>query len=296
MVVVRVSWTLVFVAGCGGGSGGPSVDADALPCGAGTHEEGGSCVLDPAAGYDIRTSPMIRADGFTRVDVTVVGTEADGSPSDERIVFRRDRTSAGTFVSPTAFLGDRGAATTFLPCNFNTPGCVGPARLSIALASAPTVPVAHVDVMLVAPDPVGSIAPCMIGGNVLHYEAQDFGFTGVRTISTNGVFDVFGAPWRGRVQVTEGNDAFSFEVNTQTLDIPLFASVFENGRPVGRAGPYEPVLDSGFYPAGAIGKFQVHAFTYDPAIGDVTQITASFVQQLETDPTRKITGCVHYSQ
>lgn len=295
---------LLFVA-CGGGSGAPDAgtgDSGPLPCGSGTHEEEGVCVLDPAPGYEIRTATRIRADGFTRVDVTVVGTETDGSPSHEEIVFVRDRASAGTFVSPTIVLGDRGGATTFLPCNSSTAGCVGPARLSVALASAPTDLLAHVDVMLEPPPPVGSITPCMIGGNVLHYDAKDFGFTGVRTISTNGFFDVFGAAWRGRVQVVEGNDAFTFEVNTQKLDIPMFPSVYENAERIGYARAYQPVLDTGFSePCEIVARFQLHSFTYDPMISDVTQITASFTQHCEpeppqTEPTRTLTGCVHYSQ
>ena len=312
----KVGWMVMLVACSGDGTSQPSGTVScgagtvldgttclaATLCGAGTHEENGVCVLDAGpTRYDLRTASTIRANGYSTVNLTLVDTNGDGTPSHERVVFTTDRASAGSLVSPAIVLGDRGGATSFLPCNSTDAGCVGPVRFTAALASAPAVPIAHVDAVLVAPPPVASITPCMVGGNVLHFESTSFGTLPTRTITTDGVFDVFGAAWRARVQVYAAPDAYTLELNTKQLDIPLLPTVYDDAQRIGVAAAYQPVFDTGHHPCGVISTFQIHSFTYDEALDDVTQITASFAAHCEffppdTQPTKTLTGCVHYSQ
>jgi hypothetical protein len=61
--------------------------------------------------------------------------------------------------------------------------------------------------------------------------------------------------------------------------------------------PGEPIFHLvGPTPCDPVTAFQTHSFTYDASSDDVTQITATFTQHCEEDPTMRLTGCVHYTQ
>jgi hypothetical protein len=306
---MRAVWAIGLLASCngGGGGGGSSIECGAgtalangvcLPtiqtCGGGTHEDNGACL--PDASYEIRALPQLRADGYSASEVRVVGTNPDGTPSHELVIVTSSRADAGAFASPTFVLGDRGGAANFVPCNATTPGCVGPTTLSVELSSAPLTLLASVTVDLVAPPQIASLAPCTGMGNILYFDAQNFGMTGTVSITTDGVFDVFGGPDRARVQVVANSVGRSLEMNTQKLGIPLLTSVYENAQLIGYAEPGAATFELSDYVCSPVSAFQVHEFTYNASIQDVTLITATFEQHCSTDPTRRRTGCVHYSQ
>jgi hypothetical protein len=297
---------LVVLAACGGGSNTPDAadavdDAAGLQCGAGTHLENDTCVRDPV--FDLRTTATIRADGFTPAVVTVTATNADGTPLHANVVFAVDRASAGYFKSPLTRMDDREGATTFVPCTSATLGCAGPVRFTVALASAPQTPLGHVDAILVAPAPVGSATPCLGGGNVFHYVAQNFGLTGTRTFTpADATFGDLGAPDRGRIQVSNQTEGYNIEANTMKLGIPLIRSVYEDAKGIGLAEPYDPTfaiqngMFSGVCSASLTQRFQIHEFVYDTTQNRVSKLTATFALGCTDIPTASLTGCVHFSQ
>jgi len=293
--VVKVGWAAaLLLGGCGGPDAVPPPDAAAFICADETHETNAVCVGD--ARFEVRAAPMVRADGYSRSSVFAFGIDDNGLPSHDVLSLSVDRSSSGTIVSPLIALGDLGAATSFIACNAVDAGCTGPALFSIALASTPQVPLAELPIELVAPPSIGSTAACLTGGNVLHFDAQNYGANSTLTISSNGVFDVSGAANRVGVHVVANNVGWSLELNTMKLEIPLIRSVFDNAKPIGYAVAGEATYELSDWPCEAVASFQVHEFVYDSNLADVTLITATFEEYCNGNPSRRRTGCVHYAQ
>lgn len=276
-----------------------AIDATLLyTCGASTHEQAGTCIADSR--FELRAPPAIRADGYSPVDMRAFGFDAAGLPASDRVIVTVDRVTAGQIASPVFALGDLGGATTFIPCNAadaSNTTCAGPAQLELALASAPQLPLATADVELVAPTPVGDVTPCLAGGNILHYDTVDYGTPPTLTISSNGVFDVFGSLARGVVHVFADDVGWSLTFDVSKLGIPMLPSIYEDAKQVGYADAGEPVYQlTGIGNCTPISRFQIHTFTYDADTQDVIAITATFEEHCDTDPTRTRTGCVHYTQ
>ncbi|MBA3465540.1 MAG: hypothetical protein H0T46_36745 [Deltaproteobacteria bacterium] len=270
-------------------------------CGSGTSLVGTECVATSAS-YAIRVPRMIRADGRTPVAVRVFGIDAAERSTRERMVVTVSRPSAGDVVSTDLILDDIGAGTNFIPCQGQLASCLGTASLSMARAADPATPVATAEIELVAPPQIGSLTQCFGVGNILYLDGQNFFYNGPTSFTTQAVFDVFGGPDRAVLHVVVPNGpAFSMELSSRSLGIPLIPSVYERGVRLDMTVPGQPAFDlvgNGDVPTScaAIGDFQVHQISTVAAPGDdVTQITASFTQYCEFDPTRRVTGCVHYS-
>lgn len=147
----------------------------ALTCGAGTAEVNGICLPLAVPGYEVRIAEsMIGANGRTKRKVVVFGTKPDGTPATDRVVLTLDRASAGRLQQAALNLGVGGASTVFVPCSGADADCLGPARLTVALASAPAVPLAHVDFELVAPTGVSSIAPCRDESSLFYIDGNSY--------------------------------------------------------------------------------------------------------------------------
>jgi hypothetical protein len=295
---------------CGAGTmlqGDACVPTGGPTCGAGTHADNGMCLPDAPglSAFELRTSSMIRADGWSGTEVRVVGLQPDGTPSHDEVVLASNPASAGQFVSPSFVLDDIGGASSFIPCNSVTPGCVGAAEFTVALASAPQTPVAHVDVQLVAPPAIASATPCLAGGNILHFDGQNFDYNGSVTFSTDGAFNASGGPDRGFVQMVANasNTSWNLTFTTRQVGIPLIASVYEQAQdPLDIAAPGDPgfTISGNGYPVltncASFNAFQIEDYQYDAAQQTVTALTASFTQVCLFQPGSTLSGCVHFAQ
>jgi hypothetical protein len=213
-----IALSLVTLAACRGGGVGAASEA-ATSCGAGTHEQMSACVRDTV--YQVRAAPVIGADGTTRLRVRALGTHADGTFATDEVVLNTDRAGAGTYLTPALTLGPLGATTYFTPCDHAVAGCLGPLQLTVALASAPTTPVAHAAVMLVDPRDVDPAKPCLGGGNVLHLDGDDTIYTGTLEV-TAGTFQMTGFSDATTLTVTPSDSSqgtsWRLEFRTTKLD------------------------------------------------------------------------------
>ena len=308
-------WWVALVAGCGGCAPAPTVIACGAntmaagdtctpiagpTCGTGTHEMSGACVADTGTpAFEVRVEPTIRADGFTNVAVRVFGTNGDGSPNRDPVVLSIDRATAGAIVSPAIILDELGGASNFVPCNGFTSSCIGPAKISVALASAPTVLLAHADIELAAPPAIGDPSPCAGSENILYFDGN-YIFSGPTTFSTGASFSASGADDRGMVQMGIGNVNWEVGFDTHQLGIPLLPTVFEHAvdSPLARAG------QPGFWFQGSTAgpactpdsSFQILAFDHIANPDEITLLTATFAITCTNAPTKRLTGCVHYTQ
>jgi hypothetical protein len=283
----------------------------AAVCGAGTEIQGNECVAAkgpdaaPSSGnmtYQILSSKDLDADGHTKHVVLVVGANPDGTAVHGDVVLTTSRPGAGDFVPAAVTLGDLGGSSSFVPCNALTPGCLGPLTLSVALASNPTTPVAHVDVQLVAPPGVGSPTHCLTGGNVLYLEGNDYIYTGTLTVTAAG-WDGTGAPDRVRVTATptdpQQGSSWELRFETKQLGIAMTPSVYEDVQNTPYAQPGHPgmsVFGAGHACNTVTGSFQVHDYTYAPATNAVQSVTVSFEQHCEGSTTTMLVGCVHFAR
>jgi hypothetical protein len=304
-MVVRAAVVMFAVIGCTKVAGPTaSGDPDADPgdtCGAGTHDDSGTCVPDGPTAYQIRASSTIAADGHSRNEIRVFGTNADGTPSHDQVVLSMDRPGAGEYVSPTFVLDDLGGETQFIPCNSTIAGCTGPLSLTLALASAPTTPVARVGVMLVSPTDVGSIEHCMGTANVMYLDGDDYIFNGELTV-VNAGWGSIGGTERAVIQITptdpiQGSN-WSLDFETLFLQIPMAASVYTDAMRATSATLGHPGLDvngAGRGCGSITGRFQIHEYT--PGTNtDVSSLTASFEQVCDNEEPKLLSGCVHYQQ
>lgn len=274
-----------------------------LMCGTGTHEDAGMCVADGGIRFELRTEPSLRADGHSSTEVRVFGIAPDGSPSHDRVVLGTDRTGSGVFISPIVVLDELGASSQFLPCNSVTAGCVGPVRLTVALASAPTATLAGLDVTLEAPTPIGDPAPCLTGGDVLHLEGHDFMFDGARTlVAPDATFHGMGGAIAASLGAGTTSEAWQVAFSTDKLDVNLVPSVYLDGFVAGTpGGAGHPTfqLDGPFSSPCTmrVDNFQIHELAFDPTNlhgYNLEKLTATFTQQCVFEPARTLSGCVHF--
>ena len=267
-------------------------------CGDGTHLEGDACVRDDH--FQLYASSSVRADGWTATELIVLGTRGDDLPSNELVIVTAEPATAGVVASPMLRLGDRGAATNFIPCTSADPVCTGTVRFSAALATDPLTPVASVDATLQPPPTIGSLAPCAGPGNIAYFDAQDFYFTGTKTLTdASAAFSGHGAANRATVQIVVPNaESYAFDIDTIKLGIPLLRSVYEHTKPIGYAAAGEPVFQLVAFYGGceADSSVQLHEFNYDAPSNRITTLALSFTQRCVHDMTKTITGCVRFSQ
>jgi hypothetical protein len=276
-------------------------------CGTGTQDSNGTCIPSTSR-FLIRAPKTIVADGWSTTEVRVVGSNPDGSPDLEPVVLTMDRSGAGAFASPAFALDELGGASNFLPCNSATDaGCVGPVQLQLARAAAPQTPVATVDVMLVAPAQIGDAAPCGGAGNLLYLDGNNFYVNGPTTWGPpNWTVTVVGGAQGADAQIVMPGPAttnWDLTISTAQLGIDLIPSTYPNAQYGPTAKPGEPEMTfTATQPPLAVNcnvtsAFQIIDYGYDPTrVGYVSHFTATFTQQCASDPTRSMTGCVHFSQ
>lgn len=290
---------------CGAGThleGDTCVADEGLMCGAGTHVEGTSCVPDippPPGNYQLRIiTNQIPADGYSRIPVLAIGTNPDGTPATDMVVLNTSRAGAGSFTPVAPTLGALGVTSYFTACNFTTPGCTGPVTLLLALASAPTVAVASVDVELVMPTGVGSAAPCLTGGNVMFFDGNDFIYNGMLTIGGDAAWT--GSSTADHLRISnDGPSSGSWwylEFDASDLPIELGPGVYDDAERYPFQGPGHPGLSISGSGRGCntlTGRFQIHEHVRDAA--GLVRATATFEQHCEGGPNA-LRGCVHYAR
>jgi hypothetical protein len=270
------------------------------PCAPGAEEREGLChPIDHH--YQLRVvHPSIAADGFSKVPVFAIGTLADGSVSTEAVVLRVSRPEVGGFVSSELELGALGATTFFTPCNaITSPQCAGMARLTLALASAPDQVVASVDVELRAPDGVGSMEPCLLGGSVMFFDGNDYIYDGTMTVR-DASWSGSGSADRIYINLHPSSPAeglwWNLEFSSRQLQRPLTRGVYDNAQRAPFASPGHPGIDVSGDGRGCntiAGRFQVHAF--DLQDGQLQRAAISFEQHCEAGPS-VLRGCVYYQR
>jgi hypothetical protein len=277
-------------------------------CGAGTHVAMGTCVADGVAAYEIQIAQtMIGADARTKHQVIVVGTNADGTPATDDVVVTMDHVG-GTLAQTALTLQPLGTTTDFVPCDQSVAGCTGPLRLTLALANAPLTPVAHVDVQIVAPFEVATIAPCSIGTNALYVDGN-VGLSPGRTWATAGSFV---APEAGSPNSTANAalmiapadpllGSWQIDFNTGVAQTPLVPGIYTNasfslnGASNSTALAFS-VNGWGVKCNGPTGAFQIHDVAFDTgsSLAIPTKLIASFEAQCTNNTPAWLQGCVHY--
>jgi len=275
------------------------------PCGPGTYVSDGGCLpLGLGDGgltyYDLRlTVDRVTGDGTTAVPVLALGREADGAPSTRDVIFWLSRPGAGT-VTPSARLTAAGATVSFVPCNAaSSPACAGTVRVYMALASAPTVPVAmSAELTITDQVAVGTPAACLGGGNIAYVNGDPGDYISAGRSYT------FRAPL-----VTVRMDSMTFvsaqlgdfgdyrlEFSTNRLGAPLAMGVYENAMRY----PFESTGRPGLSLSGMgrgcnmlTGRFQIHTLAVGPS--GLNEITATFEQHCEGGSTAA-RGCIHWQR
>jgi len=273
----------------------PVPDAPPLDCPTGSHVEGGSCVVDRMR-YEIRIAETsIGANGHTKRKVLALGTLADGSPSLEPVIVSVDRATAGAISTSTLTLGPRGAETYFTPCHHMTAGCLGTAKVQLALASAPMTVIADVDIDLAVPTIVSTLAPCSNGDNGMYLDGNG----AIR----DSVLHVTEATWMRETYPDPPNEVtirvgpadplqgsgWLLAFDTIQLGMPLGVRTYTNAERYHFATAGHPGMSiSGNSSAcnTVSGSYQVHAF-------DATTVTISFEMHCDANPANLLEGCVH---
>jgi hypothetical protein len=268
-----------------------------LACGTGTHGSPGSCIAGAPEPYQLRAPAQIIADGTTPATVIAFGVNADGTPATDELVFATERLGAGAFSPTTVVLDARGGVATFVPCTMTDVGCLGPLRLTVARTTAPTIPIAHVDVELVAPPIDAPAAHCLTGGNTFYLEGAGFLYTGALTI-TDAMFQRSGGTQRGQVQVAPTDPIqgtqWTLTFDSVQLGQPLTPGLYPNSAQVPQVG--QPLIDvTGNTPFATCmqsyaGTFQVHDFSYTTSL---QHMTVSFREWCLDNPNQVASGCVH---
>ena len=249
--------------------------------------------------YELRVvSTEMAADGQSKIPLLALGTNADGSPADDEVVFDMSRVGAGTFDPTSIQLGPLGSTIYFTPCNAPTSGCTGPVDLEMAFASDPSTRVAHASVDLVEPEGPADSAPCLVGGNVLHVDGDGYLLTGTVTITdSDAVFGGGGSPKLTSFGITYV-DPFTADwfLSFSTIDLgkePLAEGLYEDAVRIGAtAGHPGMEISSGGTGCNTIaGRFQIYTIVWDGT--DLVDFTATFEQYCDGRSTA-LTGCIHY--
>jgi hypothetical protein len=287
---------------CGVGtheSGGTCVPDSVLVCGAGTHPDAGRCIADATTTFEVRlASTTISADGYSKVPVLVLGRNADGTPSRASVILSTSRPGAGSFTPHQLDLGALGTTAFFTPCSATSIGCAGTVELQVSLATDPGSPVAGSGpVELVAPVGVGSTAPCLVGGDALFFDGNDYIFDGTQTVTAGSFSGSIYSTNHVAIRVSPSSPAqglwWDLDFSTIQLGQPLAAQVYDGAFRY----PFEPVDHPGLDVSGdgrgcntLSGRFQIHELVTSGT--SVTRFTATFEQHCE-EGTSVLRGCVH---
>lgn len=277
-------------------------------CAAGAHAMGDQCVFDAHNRYEIRVAPKLAANGTQRSRVLVVGTQPDGSPATEALVLNIDRSGAGVYTHPVVTPGSLGAATYFTACEQTVPGCLGPLRLTAALATAPTTVIASTQVELVPPIEVNPAKRCLTGGNILYLKGNDSIFTGETTIT--GATWTFGAAYSQMVNVTVApagaTGSWRLLFHTMAYTAYMSPNPFEDARLAWDFSPwfqdadvYHPSMNIrgfGNECSSITGRFDVVTYDVDGSTNTVRTVTLAFEQFCNGSTTASVSGCLHYTQ
>lgn len=266
-----------------------------------------AAALEPDPRFEIRIAETrLGANGHTKSEVLVVGTKADGTSSAERVILGIDRASAGAFVKSALELGPFGATTHFKPCDQSAAGCLGPAKLTVALASDPGTIVATAAIELVAPTHVSTTTPCLGGGTVMYLDGQngDFIRNGMlRVVDWASVFTEVDANQQFvRLELTprkltQGN-AWSMWIDSFELGAPLAPGIYEgavkaNSMTVGAPGLR---VDGNSRGCNTLtGRFEIHELDVG-ATNVLNKVVVSFEQHCEGDTTKLLEGCFRYEK
>jgi hypothetical protein len=251
--------------------------------------------VDASYAYSISGgAPAVAANTLLPVTIAITGYPNDA------VIVTLDRASAGTIAVPTVTLDASGnGSVSYTPCSGYVAGCIGPATLSLALTSDPGNVVATDAFMVEVSSTVGEVTPCQTNSNVMYLHGNDYILDG--TVQLGGVatwsaqttpgriaFEVGGAGgYHGRFSLAELQQALAAGVYTD-VQRETFAMAGHPGLEVMSPG-------RGCNQIG--GRFQVHDYTADPAVGTVYSVTISFEQlcdQLTAAPPRLLQGCFHY--
>jgi hypothetical protein len=309
--LLYLSLPLALAVGCTDTEDPPPVDPPDPPpritCGAGTRQEGSECIVDNRRHFELRIkSKDVSADRLQLVPILALGTNADGSLVHEPAVLRIDRPNAGLFPQQVVELGEMGALTHYRPCSSTQAGCLGPARLSMALLSEPNTPVATLDVNLVEAPGGSSAAACETADSIMFFDGEDEIYTGTLAV-TDAAWGVDGTPDRLKLRVepnmTTGNQArrWELEFSTTELGIPMTPGVYDdarrpnpgNGGGNGMGNPHAglDIRSINGHCTGNMssGRFEVHS--YEVADNVVTGALISFEQRCQ-GAARTLRGCI----
>jgi hypothetical protein len=298
--------------GIGGGSGlacgtGTHQDGDVclpddigLACGPGTHSDGNECLPDVKALFELRAfTTDFPADGHTKMPVLVIGTNPDGSPATGRVVLNSDRPSAGAWINPAPTIGELGTMVSFVPCDATTPGCTGPLRLTLALATDPHMVIAHLDINLTEPSGVATAAPCMIADKAMYFDGNDFIFNGTMTI-TEASWSGLGSNNSIAIGVIPPDDGqrirWDLQFDSRRLGVDLTPGVYEMAQRAAFADPGHPGLDihgNGHGCNTLTGRFEVHYFELQPDHSTISRALVTFEQHCDGGPLL-LSGCVRF--
>jgi hypothetical protein len=292
---------VLALAACG--SPHPATPNDASTSGDATDAALGDAPPIQPTTFALFAEPQLAASDTVLNQIIVVGThDSDGSIATNTVVLSFDRPGAGSFTRPMVTLGNLGAVSEFVACNASVPGCLGTLTLTAALASNPTVVVATLQVELVAPIDVNPAKRCLTGGNVLDLHGNDQIFTGDATL-TDATWD---AGWAFEdsiifnVTPNGATDQWQLAFDVQR-DAPLFVpDVYANAD---KASPQTAVDEALDHPAMLIrgfghdcdtvtGDFQVEDYAVNNS--GAQNITISFEQHCNGDPTTMVSGCLHF--
>jgi hypothetical protein len=187
-------------------------------------------------------------------------------------------------------------------------GCLGAAKLVVALASDPTTPIATANAEVVDPIEVNPAKACLVGNQVFHVEGNDPVLNGSLTVTDGtwtfpptGVNPDF---WRARLTLPGQTETWSLDFNATMLPGALLVGkVYEDIRRAefavtdqvpGHAALY--VGRSGFECTTVTGTFQVVEYAVDFSTPDPGTKVATFYfeQHCNGDPTTALAGCVHF--
>ncbi len=293
------------------GDTSPAVIDSALPCGPGTLEDPVSKVClrvdaESSSYYAVRAASIgLKANGYATIPIFGVGVLADGTPSEEEVVFGLFPPGRGTVFPSTSKLTKLGQTDSILvACNgVLSPSCLGNVVITMARASEPAKVVATSSVVaLFAPAPVASLANCPPGAPRFWIESDPGQpFSGTETLTTYAsLLQKDLAPSSGlaagiefRAQVAP-NAIWYVTMGTGTSLAALQRTVYDETTYYATKSPeFEAHRGSVSCSNGSTGRFQVHELTYLTG-GGVKEMAATFEQQCVKTPTATTRGCFRY--
>lgn len=267
-------------------------------CPAGAHPAGRACVDDAPGTFSVSVPvTTIPADGATHIPVFVSGRALDGTPSTAETVVSLSRSGVGTFTpSARVQLGATPPSLSFVPCSDAIAGCLGPFKITLALANDPATPVAASPALtLVASTGVGSALPCLgVDHNILFVQGDGLILHGTETNVTDS--------WRMgsltaavTLELIVGR-LYDWDIvfSSEQLGTQLREQVYERAQrhpfeDYGRPGM--AISGHGFGCNMISGRFQIERLILSG--NTVDELTATFEQYCDGSPV-PLTGCVHY--